>query len=66
MNKSKVAKILNLPDNLEILWLIALGKPAEECVLEDIKNNNIEYWRDSNDIHHVPKRALSEIISKRV
>ncbi len=64
VNKGKVAKILNLPDNLEILWLIALGKPAEECVLEDIKNNDIEYWRDSNEIHHVPKRALSEIIYK--
>ena len=64
VNKGKVAKILNLPDNLEILWLIALGKPAEECVLEDIQNDNIEYCRDSNDIHHVPKRTLSEIIYK--
>lgn len=64
VNKGKVAKILNLPNNLEILWLIALGKPAEECVLEDMKNNNIEYWRDSNEIHHVPKRTLSEIIYK--
>lgn len=62
VNKRKVAKILKLPDNLEILWLIALGKPAEECVLEDMKNNNIEYWRDLNKIHHVPKRALNEII----
>ncbi len=66
VNKGKVAKVLNLPDNLKILWLIALGKPAEECVLEDIKNNDIQYWRDSNDIHHVPKRALSEIISKHL
>ncbi len=62
VNKREVTKILNLPDNLEILWLIALGKPAEKCVLEEMKNNDIKYWRDSDEIHHVPKRALSEII----
>ncbi len=66
VNKRKVAKIFNLPDNLEILWLIALGKPAEKCVLEDVKNNDIKYWRDSGEIHHVPKRPLSEIIFKSI
>lgn len=62
VNKNKVAKILNLPTNLEILWLIALGKPAEKCVLDEMKNNDIKYWRDSDEIHHVPKRPLSELI----
>ena len=32
VNKNKVAKILKLPENLEILWIVALGKPAEECI----------------------------------
>ena len=62
VNKNKVAKILKLPDHLEILWMVALGKPAEECVLEAVKNNDIKYWRDEKDIHHVPKRPLTEII----
>lgn len=62
VNKPKVAKLLNLPENLDILWLIALGKPAEDCKIEDIENNDIKYWRDENDIHHVPKRSLDEII----
>lgn len=64
VNKNKLAKIINLPDNLEILWVIALGKPAEVCVLEEAKSNDIKYWRDENDIHHVPKRPLDEIICK--
>ncbi len=64
VNKGKVAKILKFPENLEILWLIALGKPAEECVLETSKNNDIKYWRDSNETHHVPKRSIQEIIYK--
>jgi nitroreductase len=34
VNKSKVARILQLPDNLDILYIIALGKPVEEVVIE--------------------------------
>lgn len=65
VNKNKVAKILKLPEHLEILWLVALGKPVETCVLDDVKNNDVKYWRDSNKIHHVPKRPLNEIILKK-
>ena len=64
-NKRRVAKIFELTDNLEILWLIALGKPAEKVVLEDVKNNEIKYWRDDKDIHHVPKRSMNELIFKK-
>jgi hypothetical protein len=53
-----------LPENLEILWLIALGKPDEKVVLETARDNNIKYWRDENEVHHVPKRLLKEIIYK--
>jgi nitroreductase len=66
VNKRKVTKILSIPENLEILWLLALGKPAEECILEDVKNNDIKYWRDENDTHHVPKRSLDELILKSI
>ena len=64
--KNKVAEILQLPKNLKILWLIALGKPAEKVVLETSEANNIKYWRDENDVHHVPKRPLEEIVFKIV
>lgn len=63
VNKSKVAKILDLPTHLEILWLIALGKPAEVVVLDEA-TTDIKYWRDDKDIHHVPKRPLKDIIVK--
>ncbi len=62
VNKSRVARILQLPDKLQILWVIALGKPAETCILEEAKNNDIKYWRDKKNVHHVPKRPLNEII----
>ena len=62
VNKSKVSKILQLPAHLELLWIIALGKPSEKCVIEDAKGGNIKYYRDENGIHRVPKRNLDEII----
>lgn len=62
VNKSKVARLLQLPEHLQILWLIALGKPAEECVLEEAQNGDIKYWREEDGIHHVPKRPSEEII----
>lgn len=65
VNKSKVAKIFKLPDTLKILWMIALGKPAEKAELETAKDNNIKYWRDGNGVHHVPKRPLDELIIKK-
>jgi nitroreductase len=64
VNKVKVSKILNLPDHLEMLWMIALGKPAETIVLETVKEGDIKYWRDDESVHHVPKRELSELIIK--
>lgn len=61
VNRVKLAEILNLPEHLEILWVIALGKPVEKVVLETA-NEDIKYWRDENQVHHVPKRPLEEII----
>jgi nitroreductase len=61
VNKNKVHKILKLQDNLELLWLIALGKPSETVVLETA-SEGIKYWRDAEGVHHVPKRPLDELI----
>ncbi len=66
VNKGKVAKILRLPENLEVLWVIALGKPAEKIELETTIENNIKYWRGEDGTHHVPKRPLDEIIFKTI
>lgn len=54
---------LALPDHLKILLVIALGRPKEEVRLEKVDaDGNIRYWRDEKQIHHVPKRALADII----
>lgn len=66
INKTKISRIFQLPKNLEILWMIALGKPAEIVVLDTEEEGKIKYWRDENEVHHVPKRPLDEIIYKSV
>lgn len=62
VRKESLAKVLQLPDHLHIIKVIALGKPIEKVVLEDIKEGNFRYWRDENGVHHVPKRSLEELV----
>ena len=60
-NRAATQKALSLEKHLEPALVIALGKPDESIVLEDA-NGSIDYYRDENDTHHVPKRRLEEII----
>jgi nitroreductase len=55
---------IGIPDQYEILLILALGKPVEKVVIDDIKDGDVKYWRDENKIHHVPKRTLQELIIK--
>ena len=55
--------LLNPPSHLIPILVIALGTPAEEVVVEALtEDGNIKYYRDNNDVHHVPKRTLEEVI----
>lgn len=62
INRTRLQKLLNIPDRCEILLVLALGKPKEKVFLETVKRGNIKYWRDSEGGHHVPKRSLNDII----
>ena len=63
VNRPRLAEVLNLPKHLQIMLVIVLGKPVEKVVLEDAPaGGSIEYYRDANRVHHVPKRTLDEII----
>ena len=41
------------------------GEAKEQVVIEEIKEDNIIYWRDENEVHHVPKRSLEEVLIKQ-
>ena len=63
VNKQEVQKSLGIPEKMEICLVIALGKPIEKVMIEDVIDpDDIEYWRDPDEIHHVPKRLLNDLI----
>jgi len=63
VKKEKLREDLNIPNVYDILYVLAIGKPKEEVVIESTgEDGNIKYWRDENGVHHVPKRSLDELI----
>jgi nitroreductase len=64
INKPKLMELLSIPEQYQIINVIALGKPIEIVVLEEMKQGDFKYWRDEHGVHHVPKRSLEEIILK--
>jgi len=59
----KLANFLNIEDHLEIKLVIALGKPVETIEIDEVDDSgDIKYFRDKNQVHHVPKRKLSDLI----
>jgi nitroreductase len=65
-NKKGLSGDLHIPGHFEILLVIALGKPREEVRIENLSpGGDIRYWRDENEVHHVPKRSLEEIVIER-
>ncbi|RPH37512.1 nitroreductase family protein [bacterium] len=52
-----------IPFHLEILLVMAIGKPVEQVVLEGLQpDGSIKYYRTPDGVHHVPKRSLDQLI----
>ncbi|NVO08990.1 MAG: nitroreductase family protein [Bacteroidales bacterium] len=63
IKRSELAETLSLPEHLDVVLVLALGKPVEEVVIEPIPTSGeVKYWRDENHVHHVPKRSLKEVV----
>ena len=59
----KVAALLRLDARYVPCLILALGVPGEEIILEDAQpGGSVKYYRDEQDVHHVPKRTLDEIL----
>jgi nitroreductase len=63
VKRDALRRTLAIPDEYEILLVLALGKPAETVVLEDVgPDGDIKYYRDVHSVHHVPKRSMDELV----
>jgi nitroreductase len=66
INREALRRILEIPERYEILLVVALGRPAEQVVVDDMEpGQDIKYYRDPEGVHHVPKRRLEEIVLRR-
>lgn len=55
-------RILQLPGEYKIMYVLALGKPKETVVIDEMEGDDFKYWRDAQGVHHVPKRSVEELI----
>ena len=63
IEKDELRKVLDIQAKYEIVLVLALGKPAEKVVIEDVgPHGSYKYYRDEKDVHHVPKRTLDELV----
>ena len=63
INREGLRKSLEILPRYEILLALSMGKPKEKVVIETVGDDgDIKYWRDSEMVHHLPKRSLEEII----
>ena len=63
IQRDRLCQILSVEPRYEILYVLALGKPREVVVIESLPpDGSIRYWRDKQDMHHVPTRSLDDII----
>lgn len=63
MDKEAIHQCFELPEELEVKLILALGYPAEKVIIEEMDDpDDVEYWRDDDGCHHVPKRKLEDLI----
>lgn len=63
LDRSALREAMDIPERYDILLALALGKPKETVVLEEIgPDGDVKYYRDESGVHHVPKRSLEELI----
>lgn len=64
-NPNAVSLALGLPEYLIPRYVLALGFPKEQVVIEDMDGSDsadFKYYRTPDGVHHVPKRPLEELI----
>ena len=67
-NAPLLSRILGLDARFMPRYVLAIGYPAEEVRIEDMSGSDeadFKYYRTPDGVHHVPKRPLSELLTRR-
>ena len=61
VDRPKLKGILNIPDNLQTILVVALGYLLEKAKAVELKGTDTKYWFDSEGVLNVPKRRFEDI-----
>lgn len=62
IDRKQLVSVLDLPENLQIILVLALGYSAQKSIEDTVNDGNVRYWLDSDNILHVPKLSLEDIL----
>lgn len=63
VKRDALRQALSIAEHLDILLVIALGRPRETAVIEAAgPDGSVKAYWDEQRVRHVPKRSLNEII----
>ncbi|MEF2655517.1 MAG: nitroreductase family protein [Eggerthellaceae bacterium] len=60
--RKQIKEILDMPEGLEPVLVLALGRPIEDVRLVDAEGDDTTYYRNENQVHFVPKRRLEDVL----
>lgn len=61
IDRKQLTQLLAVPGGLALLYLVAVGYPAQTSVAED-DAAGVRYWMDGRGTVHVPKRPLADVL----
>jgi nitroreductase len=61
IDRDRLTDLLSVPEGYRVDSVLALGYPAEEPGVEDMKDSQ-KYWKDGEGRLHVPKRRLGSVL----
>lgn len=65
IQRKEIKETLRLPKSLDVLYLLAVGYPAQKSRMVDMTDGNVRYFESTDGTINVPKRSLDEVLIKR-
>ena len=63
IDRKKIRELFKISDYYDIKYVISFGYPDEQSKVESYKDS-FKYWKDKENLMHVPKKNLDDIILK--
>ncbi len=62
IDRDAIKRILELDDSYELVYILALGYPAQRSRAVEMKDGSTKYYLDDDGVLNVPKRSIDEVL----